>query len=102
MRVAGQEVFDAAIRRHPAIRKWLLNWLNEVAEADWNNIQDVRKWYPMADGVKLSSNVIVTVFNVKGNSYRLLTSIDYSAQTVVVLEVLTHAEYSKDSWKRRY
>jgi mRNA interferase HigB len=43
------------------------------------------------------------VFNVKGNEYRLLTTINYRQQQVYVLEVMTHAEYSKQKqWKRRY
>jgi len=47
------------------------------------------------DGVRLGSGTVVTVFNVKGNEYRLLTSIDFDAGIVEVLDVLTHAEYDK-------
>jgi mRNA interferase HigB len=50
----------------------------------------------------LKSAFVVTVFNVKGNTYRLLTSIDYDAAIVEVLDVLTHAEYDKALWKDRY
>jgi mRNA-degrading endonuclease HigB of HigAB toxin-antitoxin module len=32
----------------------------------------------------------------------LLTSIDYDAAIVEVLDVLTHAEYDKALWKDRY
>jgi mRNA interferase HigB len=58
--------------------------------------------YPSADGVKLGSAIVVTVFNVKGNEYRLLTHVNYDQQAVLVLELLTHAEYDKDLWKIRY
>ena len=68
----------------------------------WHSLEDVRKAYPSADGVKLKSRLVVTVFNVKGNEYRLLTSIDYDAGIVEALDVLTHAEYDKESWKDRY
>ena len=40
-----------------------------------------------------------TVFNVKGNKYRLVTLIDYAERVVVVRDVLTHAAYSKGKWK---
>jgi hypothetical protein len=57
---------------------------------------------PLGDGIALASGVVVTVFNVKGNEYRLLTYVDYSAQFVQFLELITHAEYDKELWKRRY
>ena len=41
----------------------------------------------------------MTVFNVKGNEYRLLTVIGYAARRVVVIDVLTHAEYDSEKWK---
>ena len=40
-----------------------------------------------------------TVFNVKGNKYRLITLVDYTECIIVVRDVLTHAIYSKGKWK---
>ncbi len=77
-------------------------WAATVECVDWQNLDDVRKSYPAADGVKLRSKIVVTVFNVKGNEYRLLNSIDYDAQITEVLDVLTHAECDKAVWKHRY
>jgi mRNA interferase HigB len=68
----------------------------------WYNLDDVRKAYPTADGVRLKSGFVVTVFNVKGNNYRLLASIDYDLGVLEALEILTHAEYDKNLWKDRY
>ena len=70
----------------------------------WTNLMEVRKVYPSADGVPIGSGqskMIVTIFNVRGNEYRLLTMIDYRRQQVSVVGVLTHAEYSKEHWKNR-
>jgi mRNA-degrading endonuclease HigB of HigAB toxin-antitoxin module len=41
----------------------------------------------------------LTLFNVKGNDYRLITVIRYQAQRVYTLYVLTHSEYDKEKWK---
>ena len=41
----------------------------------------------------------MTVFNIKGNEYRLLTLVDYENAIVVIKDVLTHAEYDKGAWK---
>jgi mRNA interferase HigB len=77
-------------------------WAATVQSVEWHNINDVRRTYPSADAVKLKSSPVVTVFNVKGNEYRLLTSIDYDVGIVEALVVLTHAEYDKKLWKDRY
>ena len=38
-----------------------------------------------------------TVFNIKGNHYRLIVSINYSRQLVYFKYFLTHADYDKDN-----
>jgi len=39
------------------------------------------------------------VFNVCGNTYRLIVAIHFDHQTAYTLRFLTHAEYCKDRWK---
>jgi len=39
------------------------------------------------------------VFNIAGNRYRLLTAIHYNMRKVFVLRFLTHAEYTRETWK---
>ena len=102
MRLIGRDVLSKAVRKHPDAAKWLDSWAVTAEDADWRSLDDVRADYPSADGVKLMSKVVVTVFNVKGNEYRLLTNIIYRVQTVLVLALLTHAEYDKEQWKGRY
>jgi mRNA interferase HigB len=102
MRLIGQDVLTKSLKKHPDARTWIFAWVATVEDAEWRSLDDVRRDYPSADGVKLASRVVVTVFNVKGNEYRLLTNMNYVAQVVQVLAVLTHAEYDKDRWKQRY
>jgi mRNA interferase HigB len=102
MTLVGHDVLLRVGRRNAPLRRWLTVWAATVEDITWRNIDDVRRNYPAADGIKLRSGFVVTVFNVKGNEYRLLTSIDYDAGIVEVLDVLTHAEYDKDLWKDRY
>lgn len=51
---------------------------------------DVRKVFPAADYVDP-----YTVFNIKGNSYRLVTKIEYRFSLIFVKGIFTHAEYDK-------
>jgi len=40
-----------------------------------------------------------TVFNIKGNKYRLITKINYRVGVIRVYCVLTHEEYNLGKWK---
>lgn len=51
--------------------------------------------YPHADLVGAC-----TVFNIGGNKYRLVTAIIYGIWRVYVRNLLTHLEYSRNTWKR--
>jgi len=100
MELLNVQALQRAIRKHRDAGAWLERWAATVQNAAWNSLDDVRHVYPSADGVPLK-RIVVTVFNVKGNEYRLLTIIRYRAQQVYVIDVLGHAEYSKDKWKDR-
>jgi mRNA interferase HigB len=89
---------EFAKRYRDAAESWQ-KWNRLVREATWESIQDVRRVYPHADAVTVSTGNTVTVFNIGGNKYRLIAAIHYNRQRVYVLRLLTHADYSKAFWK---
>ncbi len=70
-------------------------WYRVAKKAEWKNLTDVRRVFPSADVVEG-----FTVFNIKGNAYRLITEINYQTGRIFLRHVLTHAEYSKGGWRR--
>ncbi len=95
------EMLAKAARQHPDAAS-AFAMVQEVAqEAAWRSITDVRHVYPSADGVPVASGGIVTVFNIRGNNYRLLTWIVYRAELVTIIDFLTHAAYDKNRWSRK-
>jgi mRNA interferase HigB len=68
-------------------------WFRIALRASWKSLADIRQVFPSADGVGK-----YTVFNIKGNSYRLITVIFYP-KTLFIRDVLPHAEYDKGRWK---
>ncbi len=68
--------------------------LQSSAKADWSNLIEVQSIFPKAEAV---GNF--TVFNIKGNKYRLIVSINYEKQLIYIKYVLTHADYDKEGWK---
>lgn len=83
---------DAAI--YPDIGQAIEAWYAVVKSAEWENLEDVRRIYRDAEAV---GNF--TVFNIKGNRYRLIVGIDYISRVVYYKYLLTHADYDKDRWK---
>ena len=70
-------------------------WHDAAKRAAWRNIIDVRREFPHADAVGP-----VTVFNIRGNRYRLIVRIDYRWQVIFIKEVITHGKYDKGGWKQ--
>jgi mRNA interferase HigB len=101
LRIITHKRLDDYGRKHADARQPLNDWAAMVHGAEWENFDDVRKVYANADEVRVASGRPVTVFNIKGNRYRLVVAIHYNTQCVYVLKFLTHAEYSKDAWKEQ-
>jgi mRNA interferase HigB len=70
-------------------------WYRVAKKSEWKSLMDVKRVFPSAEAVEK-----FTVFNIKGNAYRLITEINYLTGRIFLRNVLTHAEYSKGAWKR--
>jgi mRNA interferase HigB len=75
----------------PDAEEPLLAWYRETLKADWSTPAKVKEQYRSASMV--GGNRVV--FNVKGNDYRLVVSINYSYRVVYVRFIGPHAEYDK-------
>ncbi len=93
-----QEFWEA----HQQAKKPLSEWFAVVAKAKWNSFEDLRVIYPSADQVKVESGSITTIFNISGNKYRLITAIHYNTQKVFIIDIMTHADYDKNVWKKKF
>ena len=69
-------------------------WYTVAKKAHWKDLVAVKQVYPSADLVGR-----YTVFNIKGNKYRLITRVVYRTQTLFIISVLTHEEYDLGKWK---
>ena len=78
--------------KRPEAVEPLMYWYRVTKRAAWKNIAEVKFNFPHADAVG-----ILTVFNIAGNKYRLITVIKYRWQVVYIREILTHEQYSRES-----
>jgi mRNA interferase HigB len=99
MRIIARKRLEEFWSKHRDAQTWLTNWYQVTQAAEWNSLADVRRSFLTADPVTVRSGNSATVFNVCGNKYRLVVAIHYNTKMVFVLRIMTHAEYSKDTWK---
>lgn len=97
MKLVGRNRLDEFCAARPDARDWIENWLADVEAATWTSPHHLKGRYPSAS--LLAGGV--TIFNVKGNNYRLEVTIAYKTSTVVVLWIGTHAEYDARNKKRK-
>ena len=95
MHVISRKKLLEAARTHGEIGESLDSWYRVAKKAEWKNLMEVKRVLPSADAVGK-----FTVFNIKGNAYRLITEINYQTGRIFLRHVLTHAEYSKGGWKQ--
>jgi len=91
MRILGLLLLEEFKKTHADARGPLVAWQQETEEASWNTPQDIKQRYRSADF--LAGNRVI--FNIKGNSYRLVVQVRYQNGMVAVEWVGTHAEYDK-------
>jgi mRNA interferase HigB len=94
MRISGLLLLEEFKQKHANSRGRLISWQVDVERAHWQTPQDIKTQYRSADF--LTDNQVI--FNIKGNTYRLVVKVRYPLGLVVVQWVGTHAEYNKKTF----
>jgi len=98
VRIIGKLKLQGFWRKHRQARKPLEKWVQVVEQSQWDNWSNVKSTFGSADLVKMKTGNFV-VFNIGGNKYRLITTVNFKGQIVIVDVVLTHPEYDRGKWK---
>ncbi len=94
MHVISRKRLLQAVARHADLAVPLDVWCRVAKRAEWRSLAELRRNFPSADSVGK-----YTVFNIKGNMYRLIVEVNYRSGTLFVRHVLTHSDYGKGGWK---
>ena len=94
MNVIKKKTLDGYAVLHSDAAEQLISWRKVFEKSAFSDIHAVRAALPIADFADPH-----TVFNIKGNNYRLITIIHYRYQRVYIKEFFTHTEY--DQWNRK-
>jgi len=95
MHVISRKRLKEAAEKYSDLETPLDVWYRIAKRAQWTSLAQVRDVWPSADSVGR-----YTVFNIKGNAYRLVAEISYPSGRVFVRHILTHGEYDRGRWKK--
>jgi mRNA interferase HigB len=94
MHIITRKRLNEFAAKHPSARSGLIHWYRTLKPATIRSFEELRTLFPSADRVGK-----LTVFNIGGNTARLIAAIHYNCHRVYIRAVLTHDEYDEGKWK---
>jgi mRNA interferase HigB len=96
MRVIAVKTLKEYWIAYPQAEQALFAWYEEAETALWNSPQELKHQYRNAS-ILTDKRV---VFNIHGNSYRLIVDIEYRLKIIFVVWFGTHEQYNKIDAKK--
>ncbi len=91
MRIIAVKTLKQYWEEYHQAKEALLAWYEEIENAEWNSPNELKEQFRNAS---ILSDTRV-VFNIHGNSYRLVVDIKYRAKIVFIVWFGTHKAYDK-------
>ncbi|MGP8217553.1 MAG: type II toxin-antitoxin system HigB family toxin [Bacteroidia bacterium] len=79
------------INEYPQAKTPLLAWYNEFSKEGFHNFNELKAVYGNASII--ANNRVI--FNIKGNDYRLIVSVNFKQSAAYIIWFGTHKEYDK-------
>lgn len=90
-RIIAKKTLRDFWNKHSDCEEYLKTWYDTAKNSSWKSPADIKKTYSHAS--ILGNNRVV--FNIKGNSYRLIVKFNFERQWAFIRFIGTHAEYDK-------
>ena len=95
MRLISKKNLESAIESyHDVAKAAIAVWRKAIKDNDWESLEEIRQGY--SKSVDLVCGY--TIFNIKGNQYRFIVKINYTARILYFKKFLTHTEYDQIKW----
>ena len=88
-RIFAKSTLRVYWEKHPDSEQYLKTWFDTAMNSEWRTPNEVKMTYANASILKNSR----IVFNIKGNSYRLVAKFNFEKQWIFIRFIGTHAEY---------
>ena len=96
MRVISKKPLRDFWEQHPESKSMLEEWFKRATHCQAGSFYALRQTFGTADYVDGC-----TVFDVGGNRYRIAAVVHYDKRRIYVRQVMTHAEYDRNDWRKK-
>ena len=91
-----QRIFDKSTlrqfwKKYPDSEQYLKTWYDTAMNSDWKTPADVKQTFISSSILKESR----VVFNIKGNSFRLVAKFNFEKQWIFIRFIGTHSAYDR-------
>ena len=90
-RILAKSTLRTFWEKHADSEQYLKTWYDTAMNTEWKNPNDVKETYANASILKDRR----IVFNIKGNSYRLVVKFNFEKQWLFIRFIGTHSDYDK-------
>jgi mRNA interferase HigB len=91
VRIFSKSTLRGYWETHPDSEQYLKTWYDTSLNSEWKTSNDVKNTYANASILKDSR----IVFNIKGNSYRLVAKFNFEKHWIFIRFIGSHSEYDK-------
>lgn len=91
MRIITFAAIREFIATHPDSEQPLRDWYSKTKKSDWSSFGDIKEVFNSVDYVGNDRYV----FNIKGNTYRLVVIVIFTVKKVYIRFIGTHSAYDK-------
>ena len=89
MRIFTEQTLKEYAEQHPDAKVALQEWSTIVKRSEWTCFADMKQMFNSVDSVGNQHYV----FNIRGNSHRLIVVVKFTIRTVLIRFIGTHSEY---------
>ena len=99
MNVIAPRTLRTFSEQHPEAEEPLRDWYNHLRRIEPQNFAELKTHFNSVDAARSKEDLIVFIFDVAGNKYRVVCGINFTSSTAFIKRIMTHDEYTQ--WNKQ-
>jgi mRNA interferase HigB len=97
--VLAPRTLRAFVEHYPEAEEPLRDWYNHLRRIEPQHFAELKTHFNSVDAARTKEDLIVFIFDIGGNEYRVVCSINFNSSIAYIKLILTHDEYTQ--WNKQ-